>query len=369
MAERIRVGLIGASASGRGSDWAARSHVPALKALPDYELKAVGTAHEDTAGAAAEAFGVELAYHDVNQMVANPDIDLVVVSVRVPAHRELVMASLKAGKATFCEWPLGANLAEAEEMATFATERGIRTVAGLQARSEPTVVYAKELLEQGVIGDALTVNFSIMNPGGVERHSDRAWQADPASGGNTLMISAGHGLDALCYILGEFAEVSARVTTQIKEWRLTDTGETVPTRSPDNVSIVGRLQNGAEVSAQIASVPPKVASGWRLEAYGTKGSLTLRAGFSLNMGGDTQLLLGEGSNPPRSIPVSKRFTLTPEGISQGQAFNVAQAYVRLARAWKSGETYQPDFAAALRTHVLLDTIERSSAEGRSVKIT
>ena len=107
-----------------GSGWGANAHVPALKLLPEYELKAVCTSHEETAQASKEKFGAELAFHDINDMAAHPDIDLIVVCVRVPWHKDLVMAGLKAGKAVFCEWPLGANLAEAEEMANLAKAAG-----------------------------------------------------------------------------------------------------------------------------------------------------------------------------------------------------------------------------------------------------
>src|SRR5438876_6577243 len=108
MKAKIRVGIVGATLTTGGSGWGAHAHVPALHALPDYELRAVCTAHDDTAKASAAAFGAPLAYHDIDAMVADPDIDLVVVSVRVPGHHDLVMKALHAGKAAFCEWPLGA---------------------------------------------------------------------------------------------------------------------------------------------------------------------------------------------------------------------------------------------------------------------
>src|SRR5260221_9028901 len=106
MADRIRVGIVGATVTQGGSGWGANAHVPALHALPEFELKAVCTAHEETAKASQAAFGSELAFHDINDMVAHPDIDLIAVSVRVPWHKDLVMPALRSGKAVFCEWPL-----------------------------------------------------------------------------------------------------------------------------------------------------------------------------------------------------------------------------------------------------------------------
>src|SRR5499426_3201816 len=106
MADKIRVGIVGATVTQGGSGWGQNAHVPALKALPNYELTAVCTSHEDTAKASAAAFGAERAYQRFGDMTADRDVDLIVVCVRVPGHRDLVVDGLKAGKAVFCEWPL-----------------------------------------------------------------------------------------------------------------------------------------------------------------------------------------------------------------------------------------------------------------------
>ena len=152
-----------------GSGWAAGAHVPAIKSLPDYELKAVCTAHESTAKASASAFAAELAFHDFDAMVAHPDIDLVVVCVRVPLHHALVMKALRAGKATFCEWPLGARLDEAREMAQLARQRSLATMVGLQARSDPAIRYARELVRQGFLGEMLAASLRVTPHLQVER--------------------------------------------------------------------------------------------------------------------------------------------------------------------------------------------------------
>ena len=70
------------------------------------------------------------------------------------------MAGLRAGKPVFCEWPLGANLAEAEEMAGLAREHSLRTLVGLQGRSDPVVRYAHDLVADGHIGEVLTANLN-----------------------------------------------------------------------------------------------------------------------------------------------------------------------------------------------------------------
>jgi predicted dehydrogenase len=365
MAAKIRVGIVGATVTPGGSGWGANAHVPALQSLPDFELKAVCTAHEDTAQASAAAFGAELAFHDIDAMAAHPEVDVVAVSVRVPWHRDLVMAGLRAGKAVFCEWPLGANLAEAEEMASYAREHSLRTAVGLQGRSDSTVRYAADLVAQGYLGEVLTANLSVMTQATWERGSGRVWQRVRANGANTLTIAGGHGIDAMCAILGEFVEVSARTATRITEWRDTDANETVPVDSPDSISVAGVLGSGVEVAVQVAAVPRP--SGSRLEIYGRNGTLTLVSSAALSTG-PNQLYAAVGGGDLTVVPVPDEYTLVPEGTPAGSPRNVAQAYARFADALSAGAPFMPDFEHAVTRHRLIAAIERSSAEGRSISL-
>jgi predicted dehydrogenase len=232
MADTIRTGIVGATVTQGGSGWGANAHVPALHLLPDYTLQAVCTAHEDTAQASKAKFDAVHAFHDIDAMAQHPEIDLVVVCVRVPGHKNLVMAGLHANKAVCCEWPLGATLAEAQEMATCAKARGLKTIVGLQARSDPTLMYARDLLHEGYIGEVLTANLRVISQQALERGAGRIWQGNRTNGANTLTITGGHAIDGLCYVLGEFDALAARVTTRIKAWKSTETGQDVPVDSP-----------------------------------------------------------------------------------------------------------------------------------------
>jgi predicted dehydrogenase len=365
MTDKIRVGIVGATVTQGGSGWGANAHVPALKALPEYELKAVCTSHEDTAKASAAAFGAKRAFHRFGDMAADPDVDLIVVCVRVPGHRDLVMAGLQAGKAVLCEWPLGANLAEAEEMAGLANQRSVKTVVGLQARSDPTILYAADLVKEGYIGEVLTANLSTVGQAQLQRGPGRIWQGVRANGANTLTIAGGHAIDALCAVLGEFAEVSARVSTRIPEW-LTLDGKPVPVDAPDSINVVGRMVSGAEVTVNVAAVPSN-PGGNRMEIYGREGALVIRADGSLNIG-PSQALAGKGKEPMASMPVPAKYKLAPEGTPGGPPYNVAQAYARLADALRADRSFDVDFNLAVQRHKLIDAIERSSATGRSVRL-
>ncbi len=364
MADKIRVGIVGATVTQGGSGWGANAHVPAIGILPDYELKAVCTTREETAQASKQKFGAELAFTDINQMAAHPEVDLVAVCVRVPGHYDLVMAGLNANKAVFCEWPLGANLKEAQQMNDLAKKNSLNTVVGLQARSDPTLMYARDLVAQGYIGDVLAANMTVISHAVVERGEGRIYQGVRKNGANTMTISGGHSIDALCYVLGEFSEVSARVNTLIKEWKHEDTGEMMKVDSPDCVSVAGVLQNGAEVSYQVAAVPHN-PSGNRFEIYGSEGTLVINGSANI---GPNVLHGSKVKEPLTEMPPPDEYSLAPEGTPQGPPRNVTQAYVRYADSLSKGEPVAPDFSDAVVRHRLLDAIERSAAEGKSIKL-
>jgi predicted dehydrogenase len=365
MTDKTRVGIVGATLTQGGSGWGANAHVPALKALPHYELKAVCTSREDTAKASAAAFGAERAFHRFSDMAAHPEVDLIVVCVRVPGHRDLVMAGLQAGKAVLCEWPLGANLTEAEEMAGLAGQRSAKTIVGLQARSDPTILYAADLVQGGYIGEVLTANLNVAAQAQLQRGPGRIWQGVRANGANTLTIAGGHAIDALCAVLGEFAELSARVSTRIPQWRTLD-GQPVPVDAPDSITVVGRMRGSAEVSINVAAVPSN-PGGSRMEIYGREGALVIRADGSLNIG-PSQLHAARGKEPMAPMPVPSKYRLAPESISGGPPYNVAQAYARMADAQRVGRSFDVDFNLAVQRHTLIDAIERSSATGQAVRL-
>ena len=105
--QKVGIGIIGASLT---YGWAMRTHLPALAGLPEFNLAAVCTAHEETAQATAGHYDFKRAYWDYHALVADPAVQVVDVCVRTAQHYPLVKAALEAGKHVYCEWPLGKSL-------------------------------------------------------------------------------------------------------------------------------------------------------------------------------------------------------------------------------------------------------------------
>src|ERR1700737_805857 len=366
MADKIRLGLIGASVRGT---WSARSHLPALRASTDVELTAVCTTKADSAEAARQAWGARLAFDDYRRMIASPEIDAVAVVVRVPSHYAPTKAALEAGKHVYCEWPLGRTTAEAVELAALAKAKGLVTAVGREARVNPAVMHMKEQVEAGYVGEVMAVNVSLMREGVLSRPSHRTWQRDAELGANTLTIANGHTVDAMRFVTGDFSRLSAVVATQAKQWLDTGTNTWLDVTSPDNVLLSGRLANGAVASVHIGAIP-FAGSGYRMEVYGRDGTLVATGADSPQLS-EVSLQGAKGDNTLGAMPVPERFTFAAPGTPSGAPLNVGQMYALFAQAIRDGairdgKSRQPTFETAVALPRLVDAIKQASDIGREV---
>src|SRR5438093_10180611 len=245
---KLGVGIIGVNPAW---GWAATGHIPALRALPNYEIRALSATSPEAARAAGEAFGVAAAFSNHEELVAQPDVDLVAVTVKVPHHRELVSAALAAGNAVYCEWPLGRDLDDARALAALAAEHGVRTVVGLQARQAPAIEFVQQLLRDGYVGEVLSTTMVGVSIAGDVLVQPNAYMLDKTNGANLLTVPFGHSLDILSYVLGEFADVSAVSDVRRPLITIEGTGEQIVKTAADQIAVIGTLSSGATASIHI----------------------------------------------------------------------------------------------------------------------
>jgi len=360
MANKIRLGFVGANIN---SGWSSQSHYPALMASPDVELTAVCTSRPESAEEARKAFGAKLAFHDFREMVLSPEIDAVAVVVRVPLHYEPTKAAIEAGKHVFTEWPLGLTTAEAEELAALAKAKGVQTAVGLQSRVSPALIYVKELVDEGYVGEVLSCHVTTMRDGTLERHSSRTWNLDASQGAHTLTIANGHVIDALRFVLGDFKRVSCMVTTQVQKMYETDTKKYIDVTSPDNVRVCGQLERGAAATVSVGAVP-WAGSGFRMEIYGRKGTLVTTGRVSSQRGEMLRVQGAKGSNELKDLTLPERYFYVPDDFPRGDPFNVGQLYTLFAEAIRTGEDRVPTFDTAVELHRFIDTIKKASDTGQ-----
>ncbi len=352
MTKTLWVGIIGANAE-RG--WARESHVPAVQGLNGLELAAVANKGQKAADAAARAFGVEKAYGNVADLFRDPDIDLVTVAVTLPAHRELILDSLAAGKHIYCEYPLGLGTAESQELAAAAQKGSVHTAIGLQTRGSPAARRARELIASGAIGRPLTARVYSPTLGfGPKTNPAEAYTEKPENGVTVVTIQGAHTLDLVVALLGGFADVAALTSRQYPEIRIGD-GAPQARTTFDHLLVQGRLASGATASVEVAGGRP-AGTPFQLEVVGEAGVLLLDGGA------------------PRGFQSGRlRLSLNgePQAVDEGEtasmpdsAANVAAIYAALRDDIAQGTHTVPDFRYAVRMARLIEDVAASSQSGQ-----
>ncbi|CAM5684320.1 Gfo/Idh/MocA family oxidoreductase OS=Streptomyces tendae OX=1932 GN=GUR47_07005 PE=4 SV=1 [Streptomyces tendae] len=358
---QIGVGIIGASAD-RG--WGGIAHVPALQALDAFQIRAVSTTRMESANATARRLGADLAFDTHEALVVRPEVDLVVVAVKVPDHRQIVSDALAAGKMVYCEWPLARNLSEAEALEGFARERRLRTVVGLQGGLHPPILFLRDLIAQGVIGKPLSTS--------IRAHlSDDMWagrydppveyMAHAKNGATLLSIMLGHGLEPLARVLGTFESLSAVVANQRGDGvRLSD-GATLLKDAPDEIVVAGVLDGGIVTSLHY-SAGQSAGSALVWEIQGTEGSVRVESASGYIHFTDLTITLSRGSEPVQVLQVPPAYA-APDLQLDAPAAGVARLYAQFAADLRDGTADAPDFTVALDRHRVLEAIIRAAETG------
>jgi predicted dehydrogenase len=362
--EKIRVGIIGANVR---YGWGRDTHIPALSALPEFEITAVCTSRKETADETARQFGIPHAFADPYKMVKHPDVDLVSICVRVPFHYQLGMAALNAGKHLYCEWPFAATTEQAQRMRDLAVRNEVRHMVGLQARGARAFNRVKDLVAEGYVGNVLSCTMIVSTATwGTEFTRDWAYMADRSIGKTLRTSPGGHSIDALCFCLREFKELSSVVANQRQRVKIVETGETIEMTSPDQVLLSGVLQSGAVASVHLKrrhrqrdGVP--VRDPWH------RGRPGYRAGRSspgdLHTGLRVHCVRCAGGQTAGGSLDTGELPLGSPAVPAGLPFNVGQMYMRIAEGIRDGRSVSPDFDVAVKRHQLLHVIQKASDTG------
>ena len=356
MANRHRIGIVGGNAT---RAWAHDAHVPALRKMTDrFAIEAVSARTQELAEEATAAFGGNRAFGDSLALVRDPAIDIVAVSVKVPEHRAVVLAALAAGKHVFCEWPLGRDLAEAEEMAA-AVPKGAHVMIGTQALSAPAVLHACKLIVDGLLGELQVCRvFSPTGGWGDSAPAHYAYLQDKANGATLETIAGGHTLTMIEFLLGPYRELDARNTIMRKQVPIVGSDEVVERTCADHMLVLGKHESGCvstlEVTGGVSDRP------FALELVGSKGSLKLGSSFPGGYQAGTIVLETSFDAPSPAAHVVEGLKYAP--------VNVAEAWARFADDIENNTFTVPDFDDAVRLTKLLDAIDAASSSGERQKL-
>jgi predicted dehydrogenase len=357
MAKKLGVGIIGASAE-RG--WAKLAHVPAVQQLAGLELVAVASGSRAKADAAAQAFGAKAGYADGNELIQDPKVDIVTIAVKVPDHRELVLAALAAGKHIYCEWPLGRNLEETDQLARAAQSAEVHVAIGLQTRLNPALLHARELIVSGAIGRPLSARvLSTTVAFGPKVEAAMAFAEDAQNGVTLVTVQGAHTIDFAIAVLGPWAELIAMTTTQFPNVQAGDPPIKQRRPTPDHLLIHARGVDGAPISIEVAGGRPPEAVPFRMEVTGMESDLVLEGGAV--RGFQTAKLTLSLRGVLQHVDEGELAAMTTE------AANVAAMYAALRDDIFSETSTTPDFDHATHLAKLIQDVLSSAQTGTRKK--
>ena len=364
------VGIVGYGFIGKVHAFAHRSLPLFYDPLPARtRLVGVCTATEASGNKAVEQAGFAFATTNYEDLLARDDIQLIHCCTPNDAHRDLLLAALRAGKHVYCDKPLTRTLAEAEEVAGAARLSNVVNRMTFNYRFVPAILRAKELVDDGFLGDVYQFRAAYLHAGYLDPQRPRTWRLQMArSGGGALMDLGAHVFDLVRHLVGEIAEVNARLHTFIPRRPDPSTGAPAPVDVDDVAVVQVRTARGALGVIEASRLATGVQDELRIEIHGSRGALAFNLmdphWLTVYDATRPEAPLG-GTRGPQRIECVARF---PKPYALGATKNAVgwpQFHVHclfdFVDSVARGQLGGPSFEDGLAAQRLVDACQRSDA--------
>ncbi len=187
------------------------------------------------------------------------------------------MKTLNAGKHVYCEWPLGRDVRESEEIRDAAANAGVHVAVGLQARVNPTLLKAQAMLSDGALGRILSARMysGTIAFGPAENEAD-SYLEDPNNGATHLTIHGGHAIDALIALIGPIEALDTLGNTQYKDISISDESRMLKRTIPDHLLFQAKAKkNSIGIGVEVDGGKQPLDARFRFSITGELGTMTL----------------------------------------------------------------------------------------------
>ncbi|WP_088101563.1 Gfo/Idh/MocA family protein [Xanthomonas retroflexus] len=342
--------------------------------LAGADIRGVAASSPQRARDVAQAWGVPRAYRDIEEVVADPQVQVVHVCTPNHLHRPMAQAALEAGKHVVCEKPLATTLEDARALAALATANALVATVPFVYRYHPVIREARARIAHGELGPLHLIHGSYLQDWLLDPASNN-WRVDPALGGASRVFAdiGSHWCDLVEWVSGErFTEVSAAFDTAIAE-RSTDTGQSFTTAaaggamqavtSEDVAAAMFRTGAGTLASLTVSQVSAGRHNRLWFEIDGA------RASVAFNQEDAERLWIGKPDQreevfvrgPGAGSAEQRRLSLLPAGHAQGYG-HCFEAFV--ADTYRAIEGERPDglptFEDGVRSALIVDRVITSA---------
>jgi predicted dehydrogenase len=363
-----------------------------LEALSRNHIKVTGLAEEtpELCHKKAAELGIPTAYASFQDMIADPDINVVHLATPNFLHFPQAQAALMAGKHVVCEKPLAMNSNESAQLVKLAAEKNLVNAINFNLRFYPIVHHARSLVQSGELGSVYSIHGSYLQDW-LLLETDWNWRLEPGLGGTLRAVAdiGSHWLDLTTFITSlKVSEVMADFRTFIPVRKKpskpieTFTGKMLkpedyidqPIATEDYASILLRYENGARGVLTVSQVSAGRKNRLYFEMDGSKSSIAFESERP------NELWVGHRDRPNELLlkdpsllsEEARKIASYPGGHNEGFPDTFKQLTAKVYAYIRAGNfNAVPDFPTFADGHyelVLCEAIEKSAREGNWVKI-
>ena len=376
-----------------GSGFAGKAHAVALAAMPmlfwpvpvHLHRKVVVDTTEALASEAKARFGFEEYSTDWEAVVRRPDIDVIHICSPNDTHHPIAIAAARAGKHILCEKPMASTPKESLEMCQAAEKAGVVNMIGLNFRHTPAVVLARELIDEGAIGDVTTYRGHFEQDWSADPGTPLSWRFQKARGGGALGDIGAHILDMTRFLLGDIESVSAIVRTLVPERPIhtgafdkfgaadrSGTGPKGKVDVDDELQAMLRFKSGVVGTLEVSRNAYGRSNWLGFEIHGTRGSIV----FDYHRLNQLQVALAEDASRLRGFRTvftgpehpSGEFLWPLQGMGTGFTDIKMIEMYRLSQALAGIREAAPTFRDGHAVVCISEAILKSGEENRWVKV-
>ncbi len=366
----IRIGLLGFGSMGRTHTWAVRNLPFFYGELPFRAITAgVCTTTLEKSRLVAEEFGIPLFTCNEDELIENPDIDVIDICTPNNCHYETLKKALLAGKHILCEKPLCTTAEEADEIERLAKQQGKICGMVFNNRRLAPVLRAKQLVDEGKLGRILHFHAAYLHNSCIDPDRRVGWKQDKTvCGGGVLFDLGSHVIDLISLLCGEIVSVNG--SSQIAyPTHLDANGREWNTNADEAFYLHAVTREGAHGTLEVTKITQGVNDELSFEIYGEKGALKFSlmepnwlyfydtASPAKPIGGDRGFIRIEcvGRYPDMVFPSPK----APAGWLYGHLANMYDYLSAVSR----GESFSPSLAEGAYVQRVMDAAYRSADNG------
>ncbi len=357
-----------------GFGFMGKTHTYGYKTIPlfyepdfNVNLAAVCAGSYENALKAKERYGFARAAHNLDEILAMPDIDVIDICTPNALHAEAILKALDAKKNIYCEKPVACGPQETARILAHPNLNQVTTQTVFNNRFIPAAKLAKRLMNEGRLGKLLSFRTHMIMPSHVDPSKPMRWRnSRQAAGGGVLYDLGAHVMDMLTWLAGPVARVYTKNQTAYQTRTGAD-GTPVPVDTDDASYSIVTLQNGAVGTAEASKLATGTNTDLYIELHGDKGAL------KLDFMDPNWLYFYDASAPLtgyQKIETVQDYagaeSFPPARHPMGWIRAHADALYEFLRAVNEHRSAAPSLADGLAVQAVLDAMYRSAEENKEI---